>query len=669
MAEGLLIRWSDESTGTQERELAANTVVTIGRAPDNAIVLAGAMLSRNHARIRIEGGRTFIDDLGSKNGTFVNEEKVTTVELRPGDEFSLGGVTFSVHGPPGSEDNGPTLAGTLFLDANALHHDLEERAAAGGTVVVGGGTVVVPSQPQAPSARVAVSSTPGIVSEEMLAHPVISEREWRAAGIEIETAEFVALGGGLGSFVLTDLLRCSGMNARDITVLGSDKAPMARYDRLCANSQIPRHERLRSNSDSCPDNPWGFPGYAFREGTRELAHGNLKLAGEIFWKIFGEPAISQTYTPRLGDVVKSVDREAERIGWSSMLRLGRIRAIRKTEEGRLLAVLSQSSGTTRKHLAVSSRAMHLAIGYPAIQMLPDLAAYREKYNDEARVVNAYENHDQVYESLRKKGGVVLLRGRGIVASRLIQRLWEERKTNDKIQVIHLHRSKLTEGARWGMGRRKVEEQFEFQPFNWPKSSWGGEHNAILERASLEERKALLDAWGGTTTANRTDWRRMVKEGVKQGWYRPEYGVVEDVSLTNDGRVATRIGGVLAGGGQLELKADWVVDCTGLVASPTRSPLLADLISTYNVPLGPTGRLAVTNRFEVEAMRHGESRFYAAGAMTLGGPVSAVDSFLGLQMAASKTTKDMQSMDLRGLHDMNGFRSFRKWLKWARKAAP
>ena len=148
MAQDLLLRWNDDSAGAQERELGADTVTTIGRAPENGIVVAGAMLSRNHARIRVENGRTFIDDLGSKNGTFVNEEKVTTTELRAGDEVSAGGMTFFVHGPPGAEGSEPTLAGTLFLDANALHHDLEERASTGGTVVVGG-TVIVHSQPQA----------------------------------------------------------------------------------------------------------------------------------------------------------------------------------------------------------------------------------------------------------------------------------------------------------------------------------------------------------------------------------------------------------------------------------------------------------------------------------------------------------------------------------------
>ncbi len=37
------------------------------------------------------------------------------------------------------------------------------------------------------------------------------------------------------------------------------------------------------------------------------------------------------------------------------------------------------------------------------------------------VVNAYENHEQVYDHLRKHGGLVLVRGRGIVASRILQR--------------------------------------------------------------------------------------------------------------------------------------------------------------------------------------------------------------------------------------------------------
>ena len=110
--------------------------------------------------------------------------------------------------------------------------------------------------------------------------------------------------------------------------------------------------------------------------------------------------------------------------------------------------------------------MHLVVGYPAIQLLPDLGDFRERTGDREHVVSAYEEHNQIYSYLREHGGTVLIRGRGIVASRIIQRLVEEREHNRSIQIIHLHRSRLgAVGNQFGRTRRLVVDQFEMQPFN------------------------------------------------------------------------------------------------------------------------------------------------------------------------------------------------------------
>lgn len=660
MAGGLILKWMGEDQREQQFELPPGATV-IGRSTDNDIVLASPMVSRAHARIVVDdAGRATLEDLGSSNGTFLEGEKVQSAQIRPGDELGIGGVTLMVTSAE------PDLAGSatvIGLDLHAL-----DSADAGATVVPGAaasrGAPVAQSAPAAGGAPAV-----GAIPEAILNAKVISERALKEAGVDVQQVEVAALGAGVGSFVFVDLLRASGMAKADIAVLGIEDSPMARWARLCSNSQIPPHERIRSNSESTPDNIWGFPGYAVREAVRELRRGRVAPGLSLFWGVFGEPAVAQTYTPMLRDVVSSVDREAERIGWAEMLRHGRIRAIRKSEEGRLVAILSQSDVDQRRYIAVSARVMHLSIGYPAVQLLPDLAAYRETHGDLDRVVNAYEPHAQVYERLRANGGVVLLRGRGIVASRVLQRLYEERQLNPKIQVVHLHRSRLTQGHRYGLARRRVEEQYEFQPFNWPKSCWGGEYLDQIERSSPGERKALLDVLGGTSTANRRDWRQIVSRGVREGWYRAEYGTVQSVEPTADGKVSTRIQSTLGGGGDLSLVADFVIDCTGLVAAAGRSPLLADLLNRYEVPLNALGRLAVTNDYELTAMRHGESRMYAAGALTLGGPMAAVDSFLGLQFTAMRAVDAMQDVGLRGLKRLNGLRSASQWWKWVRKAAP
>jgi serine phosphatase RsbU (regulator of sigma subunit) len=52
--------------------LISETAVTIGRSPDQTLVILDTSVSRRHARISIVGGEVFAEDLGSTNGTFVN---------------------------------------------------------------------------------------------------------------------------------------------------------------------------------------------------------------------------------------------------------------------------------------------------------------------------------------------------------------------------------------------------------------------------------------------------------------------------------------------------------------------------------------------------------------------------------------------------------------------
>jgi pSer/pThr/pTyr-binding forkhead associated (FHA) protein len=62
----------------------------IGREEDCDIVLPSRQVSRNHAQIRRSGGRHILQDLGSKNGTFVNAQELTEpYTLQDGDEIQI----------------------------------------------------------------------------------------------------------------------------------------------------------------------------------------------------------------------------------------------------------------------------------------------------------------------------------------------------------------------------------------------------------------------------------------------------------------------------------------------------------------------------------------------------------------------------------------------------
>ncbi|HLY67471.1 MAG TPA: FHA domain-containing protein [Chloroflexota bacterium] len=64
---------------------------TLGRAPDNTIVLPDGSVSAHHAAIRQEHGQWWVEDLHSTNGTAVNETWVHgTAAVYPGDVIRLG---------------------------------------------------------------------------------------------------------------------------------------------------------------------------------------------------------------------------------------------------------------------------------------------------------------------------------------------------------------------------------------------------------------------------------------------------------------------------------------------------------------------------------------------------------------------------------------------------
>jgi DNA-binding response OmpR family regulator len=74
--------------------------ITIGRAVENDVVITSKRVSREHARVRCEGRRVTLEDLGSTNGTFLNDERVLTpVQLRDEDRIKIGDVTLIFHDP------------------------------------------------------------------------------------------------------------------------------------------------------------------------------------------------------------------------------------------------------------------------------------------------------------------------------------------------------------------------------------------------------------------------------------------------------------------------------------------------------------------------------------------------------------------------------------------
>jgi len=91
--------------GAERRELALPPgEAGVGRAPDNTVILDDPLVSRHHARLSWDGSELRIADLGSSNGTRVNDAELEPRAPRtilPGDVVRVGGCTLEVVPPAG----------------------------------------------------------------------------------------------------------------------------------------------------------------------------------------------------------------------------------------------------------------------------------------------------------------------------------------------------------------------------------------------------------------------------------------------------------------------------------------------------------------------------------------------------------------------------------------
>jgi hypothetical protein len=81
----------------REFPLPPDLIIVIGRVNDADLLLLDEKISRKHAKISTHGGRIVIEDLASRNGTFVNGVQIsTTVELQEGDRIVVGSSTMQL---------------------------------------------------------------------------------------------------------------------------------------------------------------------------------------------------------------------------------------------------------------------------------------------------------------------------------------------------------------------------------------------------------------------------------------------------------------------------------------------------------------------------------------------------------------------------------------------
>lgn len=448
------------------------------------------------------------------------------------------------------------------------------------------------------------------------------------AGVPVERRRIVTVGGGLGSFALVDMLRIGGLPSGDIGILGQRELPHDALRDLLRHSQTADSERMRSDSATRIDCPWGWPSYAMAEAWRERRLWPLV-------QVLVEHLPAEPFAPRPSGVYAGMEREARRIGWSSMLDRGEALLVRRHASGGYVVLhLPAGGGST---VAYRADHVHIAIGHAGPRWPLGVPGSPVGSSLDRREIHAMEYHEQAYELLAERSRpVAVVRGNGMTAARVIQRLAEDRE-------------------RLGIGTRIVHQVpsgsdgFVFQPFTAPRSAFGGPLHARLSRLGPEGRARLVHSIATTTVPRRRAWQRLIARGEREGFYRLVSGpALEDEDIAG---------------------ADVVIDCTGLVSDPLAHPLLADLVARGGARLNPMGFIDTGPACDVIGMDSGSGRCYASGVAITGGFIGPADSFWGLQAAALRILDHLSGLEPSTYARLGSCISARGWWRWLRGSEP
>ena len=93
--------------GDERRTLAVGERIVVGREASCDVVVSDDGVSRRHAAFTARvGGIVEVEDLGSSNGVWRNATRITTAQLQPGDEVTLGSCRVTIGTYPTSKPFG-----------------------------------------------------------------------------------------------------------------------------------------------------------------------------------------------------------------------------------------------------------------------------------------------------------------------------------------------------------------------------------------------------------------------------------------------------------------------------------------------------------------------------------------------------------------------------------
>ena len=119
--------------GTASERECSNGTLTFGRGADCDVVITDHSMSRHHARITEAGGAWTVEDLGARNGTFVNGERISAPrQLTPGDTIKMGAtlVRLTSSDPRARELGVGNLGSSIFRSVSDINSEIDATAAA-----------------------------------------------------------------------------------------------------------------------------------------------------------------------------------------------------------------------------------------------------------------------------------------------------------------------------------------------------------------------------------------------------------------------------------------------------------------------------------------------------------------------------------------------------------
>jgi len=106
---------------------------TIGRVEDNTFQIAEPSVSSHHCEVLLRGSDVVVKDLGSTNGTFINNEKVTETVLKPGQVLRLGQIEMRLEtDAPAAAAAGKKVDQTMVMQRGVKLDELDSAARSAG---------------------------------------------------------------------------------------------------------------------------------------------------------------------------------------------------------------------------------------------------------------------------------------------------------------------------------------------------------------------------------------------------------------------------------------------------------------------------------------------------------------------------------------------------------